>query len=119
MFCIYSRTALYLSCQNGYTAVASYLIDIGADVNAVEQGKNTPLILGSQYGYLDVVKLLIMRKATIGHKGDKGLVHILLGMYLRIINSAQRCSYIYPYFTFLCASNSKWLPINTQWLNTY
>ena len=60
--------------------MASYLIDIGADVNAVTQEQNTPLIFGSQYGYIDVVKLLIERKATLEHKGNQGFVYISLGM---------------------------------------
>ena len=79
IFCLHYRyTALHGSSLNGYTTVARYLLDVGANVNSTTDEEDAPLTVASKNGYLDVVKLLIERNATVDHKGDNGFVVVYL-----------------------------------------
>ena len=73
-----SSTPLYLACAHGHTDVASFLLEEGADIDAVinEQPSDmylaiNPLQIASQRGYHELVQLLLDhdadREITNGH----------------------------------------------------
>jgi len=53
---VWNKTALYLACKNGHTAVAQHLLDNGAHVC---RGRTKPLIAAVRYSHYDCVKLLL------------------------------------------------------------
>jgi ankyrin repeat protein len=59
------RTPLHYAVEEGYSAVARFLLENGAEVNAVGKFGRTPLHLASAAGYADFVKLLIKYDATV------------------------------------------------------
>ena len=71
----FSWTTLHWTCQIGHYAITALLLDAGVDVNALTYEQETPLILASENGHLEVVKQLIGNNATIDHNDAEGLVH--------------------------------------------
>jgi len=69
-------TALMGVCFKGYTDIAAYLIDAGADVNASDpQAANggTALIFAAMFNRTEVVDLLLEKGADVGAKDGNGL----------------------------------------------
>ncbi|CEG49159.1 Ankyrin [Plasmopara halstedii] len=56
-------TALHLASQRGNTAVAEYLLDHGADVDAMTVNNESPLLKASRMSQFETVKLLLSRNA--------------------------------------------------------
>jgi len=52
----WNKTALYIACKNGHTAVAQYLVENEAHVGC---GRKKPLIAAVRYNHYDCVKLLL------------------------------------------------------------
>lgn len=48
------------------------LLDLGANIEATDKFRNTPLIIASGSGYLDIVKLLLKNKANIETRNSTG-----------------------------------------------
>ena len=65
-------TLLHLAVGQNHKELAEYLLDAGADVNALTKDKLTPLHMAAQNGNLEIVKLLIDRKAKINPVDSKG-----------------------------------------------
>jgi hypothetical protein len=64
-----SMTPLHHASERGDIAVATLLLDAGANVNAMtEGGQWTPLFRASTRGHLDTVQLLVSRGADIHHR---------------------------------------------------
>ncbi|OWZ10374.1 hypothetical protein PHMEG_00016786 [Phytophthora megakarya] len=57
-------TALHLASQRGNTAVAAYLLDSGANVDAVTVDNESPLLKASRMSHFQTVKLLLSRNAS-------------------------------------------------------
>jgi ankyrin repeat protein len=59
-------TALMIASGEGYTEIASLLIESGADVNAhCYYGGDTALMVASRYGHQEIAKLLIEKGANV------------------------------------------------------
>ena len=58
-------TGLHLASQSGHTHVASLLIDLGAEINAVNSSQQTPLHLACNGRQLEMVALLVERGADV------------------------------------------------------
>lgn len=67
-------TPLIKACQNGNIVMVNFLIDNGADVNASDRWKHTPLTraCGVQEANLPLVQLLINKGADINWQGING-----------------------------------------------
>jgi ankyrin repeat protein len=65
-------TLVHLAVGQNHKEVAEYLLEAGADVNALTKDKLTPLHMAAQNGNLEIVKLLINRKAKINPVDAKG-----------------------------------------------
>ncbi len=61
----HSETPLHQAAGEGYTAIAEYLLDAGAEVSAAGTGGLTPLHLASGRGHNEVVELLLARGALV------------------------------------------------------
>jgi ankyrin repeat protein len=65
-------TALHYAAFQGQTAVAKYLLENQANVNARAPSGITPLMAGARNGHYDVVKLLLTQAADPSLKNDAG-----------------------------------------------
>ncbi|XP_078435681.1 ankyrin repeat family protein [Wolffia australiana] len=54
------RTALHMASANGHLLIVEYLINNGADPNALNAENNTPLHWACLNGHIEVVKALIL-----------------------------------------------------------
>ncbi|HRX31233.1 MAG TPA: ankyrin repeat domain-containing protein [Tenuifilaceae bacterium] len=61
---INNLTPLIIAAMNNYKKVAELLVAGGADVNFYNNNRNTPLYYAARFGNVDVVKLLIKKKAN-------------------------------------------------------
>ena len=71
-------TLLHYSSENGHTALTEYLLDVGADVDAITKMYHTPLILASKMGHISIVQILVGRQASIEHRSFSGCVLCVL-----------------------------------------
>ena len=65
-------TGLHLASQSGRTHVASLLIDLGAEINAVDSLQQTPLHLACRGRQLEIVALLVERGADVVTQDSTG-----------------------------------------------
>ena len=65
-------TGLHLASQSGHTHVTSLLIDLGAEVNAVNSLRQTPLHLACMGRQLEIVALLVERGADVVTQDSTG-----------------------------------------------
>jgi ankyrin repeat protein len=65
-------TALHYAAFQGQTAVAKYLLDNRAEVNARAPNGITPLMAAVRNGHLDTAKLLLSQGADPSAKNDAG-----------------------------------------------
>eukprot|EP00741_Cyanophora_paradoxa_P007029 tig00001071_g6801.t1 len=74
------QTALHYSAINGSAALADFLLDHGADVDAETINLSTPLLFASRAGAVDVVDLLLRRKADISKRSvlGKSAIHVAI-----------------------------------------
>jgi ankyrin repeat protein len=66
------RTLLHDAVDNSQTVAATYLLDRGANVNAVMADGRTPLHMAAQRGDLAMISLLIRRGANPHRKDHQG-----------------------------------------------
>lgn len=65
-------TLLHLAVGQNHKELAEFLLDKGADVNALTQDHLTPLHMAAQNGNLEIVQLLLSRKAKLDAVDSKG-----------------------------------------------
>lgn len=69
---------LMLAAMNGHTQTVKLLLDMGSDINAqIETNRNTALTLACFQGRVDVVSLLLDRKANAEHRAKTGLTPLM------------------------------------------
>lgn len=65
-------TLLHIAVGQNQTDMAAFLLDRGADVNAITQDRLTPLHMASQNGNISIIQLLLDHKAKINPVDSKG-----------------------------------------------
>lgn len=69
---------LMLAAMNGHAQTVKLLLDMGSDINAqIETNRNTALTLACFQGRVDVVSLLLDRKASAEHRAKTGLTPLM------------------------------------------
>lgn len=69
---------LMLAAMNGHAQTVKLLLDMGSDINAqIETNRNTALTLACFQGRVDVVSLLLDRKANAEHRAKTGLTPLM------------------------------------------
>ena len=65
-------TPLMIAAARGHLHIVKYLIDNGADINALSYNDDhvTPLILAAGSGHLDVVRYLVKKGADVNKRGS-------------------------------------------------
>ena len=63
---------LFNACKSGHIDLVKKMLSYGADVNAKNNGGNTPLHLASYEGYTEIVKLLLEHGADVNAKNNYG-----------------------------------------------
>lgn len=65
---------LHLAIDKGHTSVVKVLLELGADVNAATtQDEETPLLLATRKGDLEMVKLILEHKPDVTHRNVSGM----------------------------------------------
>ena len=67
-----SRAPLFLAASEGRLNAVRYLLDHGADVNAIDNTGNTALTEATYYGHVPVIKELLVRGANINSLSAAG-----------------------------------------------
>ena len=65
-------TPLHYACTEGHLAVADYLINKGAKVNALSDSDTTPLMMAVRSGNIQLVRLLLDRGADLQIRNHQG-----------------------------------------------
>ncbi len=66
------RAPLFLAAGEGHLSAARYLLDQGADVNAIDSTGNTALTEATYYGHVPIIKELLLRGANINSLSNVG-----------------------------------------------
>ncbi|PRP81217.1 hypothetical protein PROFUN_02051 [Planoprotostelium fungivorum] len=66
------RTPLHWAADFNQTAIISYLLSKGADINAKDQYGITPLLAAVYEDHFDAAKTLVEKKADVSAKGPDG-----------------------------------------------
>ena len=61
----YGWAPLTYAAFNGHAAIADYLLQRGAEIDATTENGSTALFFAARYGHLDVVKLLLKHQADV------------------------------------------------------
>jgi len=73
----YGTTPLTIAIKIGYTEIAYYLLEHGADVNSMNLKKWTPAHFAATYDQIDIMKVLIAKNAYVDKKHKKGWTPLL------------------------------------------
>lgn len=65
-------TPLHYACTNGHLQVAEFLLDKGAQVNALSDSDTTPLMMAVRTGNIQLVRLLLDRGADLQIRNHQG-----------------------------------------------
>ena len=64
-------TALLLAIMSGHTQIVQYLLDKGADINALSKDGHSSLMIACQYKHQDIVHLLLNYRADANTQNSK------------------------------------------------
>lgn len=67
-------------CKTGNISKANELVKKGANVNYTDDSGRTPLMHASQYGHIEIVKLLLSKNADVNAFGDGGITALFLSL---------------------------------------
>jgi ankyrin repeat protein len=65
-------TPLHYACTNGHLEIAEFLLNKGAEVNAVSNSDTTPLMMAIRSGNIQLVRLLLDRGADLQIRNHQG-----------------------------------------------
>lgn len=65
-------TPLMIAADGGYTKIVQFLLDNGADVNALDNLNSQALFYAARKGHVEVVKLLLARGSNVKHVNKQG-----------------------------------------------
>lgn len=65
-------TALHYACTNGHLQIAEFLLNKGAQVNALSDSDTTPLMMAVRSGNIQLVRLLLDRGADLQIRNHQG-----------------------------------------------
>lgn len=63
-------TALHWACANGQLATVEFLVKNGAEVSVCGNQGETPLLLASCYGFLEIVKFILCMGVDINYADE-------------------------------------------------
>ena len=73
-----NSTALHVAVEQGFVDIADFLLIKGADVNAVDTDRNTPLILAvNPAGSTDMLNLLLSYRAKVHYHNSQGMTALM------------------------------------------
>ncbi|XP_012937566.1 transient receptor potential cation channel subfamily A member 1 isoform X2 [Aplysia californica] len=86
------RTPLHCATLFNHTAVMKFLLDKGANINAVDDNQFTPLLLAASKGKLEATKMLINYGAdtTFRDRWNRNLFHLLI-LSNKVIEDLSGC----------------------------
>ena len=65
-------TPLHIACEKGYFEIAKLLLEMGADLNALDNYGSTPLFNACESCNPDLVRLLLEKGVDLNHRNNKG-----------------------------------------------
>jgi hypothetical protein len=66
------NTALHITAKAGNTLATQFLKDNGADINALNSRRQTPIMIAAMFNQVDMIKLLIHHHADVSAVDDEG-----------------------------------------------
>lgn len=97
------RTALHLAAENNQLAVAQYLIEQGADVNAPMPDNGTPIFDAVAKGHDKMVLLLLRSKANYSQTDENGWSLLHWAISTGKLSTAQLLLFYYPQLASIAA----------------
>ncbi|XP_053670468.1 uncharacterized protein LOC128720798 [Anopheles nili] len=79
----YDSTALHVAIAIECNEIAAYLIESGADINAISKFGDTPLHIAARHGNIVAARMLLLKYATIDERNASGLTPLMQAMYTR------------------------------------
>jgi ankyrin repeat protein len=76
----FKRTALSMACRNGFTKIASLLLQRGSEWDHSDSSMNTPLHYAAAYGWLDIMELLLKVGADVNAQNSWKISPINIAM---------------------------------------
>ena len=76
----FKRTALTMACRNGFTKIASLLLQRGSEWDHSDSSMNTPLHYAAAYGWLDIMELLLKVGADVNAQNSWKISPINIAM---------------------------------------
>lgn len=76
----FKRTALTMACRNGFTKIASLLLQNGSEWDHSDSSMNTPLHYAAAYGWLDIMELLLKVGADVNAQNSWKISPINIAM---------------------------------------
>lgn len=88
----HSKTPLHWAAQGGHPEVVKFLVQKGADVNSLEDDKETPMVYAAGFGgpgAIEVMELLLAKGAKIDATGKPGMTPLMYAVNNGKIESAK------------------------------
>ncbi|XP_041781174.1 uncharacterized protein LOC121598418 [Anopheles merus] len=79
----YDSTPLHVAIAIECNEIAAYLIESGADINAISKFGDTPLHVAARHGNIVAARMLILKYAAVDERNASGLTALMQAMYSR------------------------------------
>lgn len=87
-------TLLKRACQNGFTELAKWALDKGANINSQDRNGSTPLYYAAKYGHFETVKFLVDNGADLEIENNEGYTPLLAS--LNPIQTGPNSNFVNP-----------------------
>lgn len=88
------KTCLHLACESNYHDIIDFLIDKGAQVSALDNLKNTPLVYALTNNNVDSVKAILAHNPNIDKKNAEGLCPWEISQRRDLVNMESRKAFM-------------------------